>query len=132
MEEMPEPQLILIDDPAEGVRRITLNRPEKRNALNHALRGGILDLVHVWYPVDPMALDMSGIGFPGGWLHTELRGKQLVYVVHAFNWMGLEPGYFGIMAATQPQHAEQVRAQAGERLGRGAARGTAVHRARSG
>src|SRR3954462_11273468 len=25
------------------VRRVTLNRPEKRNALNHALRGGILD-----------------------------------------------------------------------------------------
>ena len=41
MEEMPEPQLILIDDPAEGVRRITLNRPEKRNALNNAIRGEI-------------------------------------------------------------------------------------------
>ncbi len=33
---------VLIDDPAPQVRRITLNRPEKRNALNHALRGGIL------------------------------------------------------------------------------------------
>jgi len=29
-------------------------------------------------------------------------------VVHALNWMGLEPGYFGIMAATQPHHVEQV------------------------
>ncbi len=35
-------QLVLHDDPAPGVRRITLNRPEKRNALNHDLRGGIL------------------------------------------------------------------------------------------
>ncbi len=35
-------QLILVDDPRPGVRRITLNRPEKRNALNHALRGEIL------------------------------------------------------------------------------------------
>jgi enoyl-CoA hydratase len=35
--------VVLIDDPAPNVRRITLNRPEKRNALNHALRGGILD-----------------------------------------------------------------------------------------
>ena len=33
---------VLVDDPAPGVRRITLNRPEKRNALNHAVRGGVL------------------------------------------------------------------------------------------
>ena len=34
--------VILIDSPAPKVRRITLNRPEKRNALNHALRGELL------------------------------------------------------------------------------------------
>jgi zinc protease len=51
---------------------------------------------------------VSGIGFPGGWLHTELRGKQLVYVVHAMNWLGLEPGYFGILAATQPEKVNEV------------------------
>ena len=27
-------------------------------------RDGILDLIHVWYPVDPIPVDMSGIGFP--------------------------------------------------------------------
>ena len=44
--------LILVDEPASGVRRITLNRPEKRNALNHPLRGAILDaLAH--HDVDP-------------------------------------------------------------------------------
>jgi enoyl-CoA hydratase len=32
-----EPE-VLTDDPAPGVRRITLNRPRKRNALNHPLR----------------------------------------------------------------------------------------------
>ena len=31
--------LVLVDEPAPHVRRITLNRPEKRNALNHHLRG---------------------------------------------------------------------------------------------
>ena len=33
-----EYSVVLIDTPADGVRRITLNRPEKRNALNHALK----------------------------------------------------------------------------------------------
>jgi enoyl-CoA hydratase len=32
-------QLVLIDDPVPHVRRLTLNRPEKRNALSNALRG---------------------------------------------------------------------------------------------
>jgi enoyl-CoA hydratase len=35
--------VILVDDPAPAVRRITLNRPEKRNALFHTLRGEILE-----------------------------------------------------------------------------------------
>ena len=34
---------ILIEDPVPGVRRITLNRPEKRNAMNNALRGALLE-----------------------------------------------------------------------------------------
>ena len=36
------PPVVLTDEPAPHVRRVTLNRPEKRNALNHALRGGII------------------------------------------------------------------------------------------
>jgi enoyl-CoA hydratase len=39
---MPD-DVVLIDEPAPMVRRVTMNRPEKRNALNHALRGGIID-----------------------------------------------------------------------------------------
>ena len=35
---MSEP-LVLVDRPAEFVQRLTLNRPEKRNALNNTLRG---------------------------------------------------------------------------------------------
>jgi enoyl-CoA hydratase len=38
----PVYDVVEIDDPAPGVRRITLNRPEKRNALNHPLRGQLL------------------------------------------------------------------------------------------
>jgi enoyl-CoA hydratase len=37
--------LVLIDDPAPAVRRLTLNRPGKRNALSHALRGELFAAV---------------------------------------------------------------------------------------
>src|SRR5690242_21458505 len=35
--------VILVDEPAPRVRRITMNRPDKRNSLIHTLRGAILD-----------------------------------------------------------------------------------------
>ena len=40
-------EVVLIDEPAEGIRRITLNRPDKRNALNHALRGEVLHALQI-------------------------------------------------------------------------------------
>jgi hypothetical protein len=38
---MAEEPILLTDDPAPHVRRITLNRPNKRNALSNALRAEI-------------------------------------------------------------------------------------------
>jgi enoyl-CoA hydratase len=35
--------VLIIDTPAPGISRLTLNRPDKRNALNHPLRGSIID-----------------------------------------------------------------------------------------
>ena len=35
--------IVLVDDPAPMVRRVTLNRPEKRNALNDTLRQALFD-----------------------------------------------------------------------------------------
>lgn len=41
-------ELLLVDDPAPGVRRLTLNRPEKRNALDNALRGALFEALEAF------------------------------------------------------------------------------------
>ena len=66
---MPTP-LVLVDDPAPHVRRVTLNRPEKRNALNHELRGGILEALEAG-DADPdvrvMIVRGAGTSFSAGY-----------------------------------------------------------------
>lgn len=54
------------------------------------------------YPLQVMDAILSGISYPGGRLHNKLREEQIVYMVHAYNQMGLDPGYFAIYAATTP------------------------------
>ena len=43
-------QHILVDDPRPRVRRITLNRPEKRNALNNRLRAEVFEVLEQGRP----------------------------------------------------------------------------------
>lgn len=45
---------------------------------------------------------LSGISLPGGRLHDRLRSNQIVYVVHAYNQPGVDPGFFAIYAGTTP------------------------------
>jgi zinc protease len=59
-------------------------------------------------PVNVLDAIISGWDLPSGWLHEELRGKQLVYVVHAYNQAGLRQGAFIVYAACQPQSASEV------------------------
>jgi enoyl-CoA hydratase len=42
-----ELSLVLADDPAPRVRRLTLNRPTKRNALSHSLRSQLFDHLRI-------------------------------------------------------------------------------------
>ena len=49
---------------------------------------------------------ISGISYPGGRLHDRLRSNQLVYVVHAVNQQGLDPGFFYVYAGTTPDKAD--------------------------
>jgi len=51
---------------------------------------------------------LSGVGLPGGRLHTRLRGEGLVYVVHAYEVFGVDPGFFAIYAAASPVNADKV------------------------
>lgn len=60
------------------------------------------------YALNVLDTIISGWRMPSGWLHTQLRGQQLVYVVHAYNWTGLEPGAFQVYAAGQPEYAAKV------------------------
>jgi zinc protease len=57
-----------------------------------------------------MLLDtiISGYYMPSGWLHEQLRGRQLVYVVHAYQQTGFVPGAFAVYAGTQPDTAPEV------------------------
>ncbi len=59
-------------------------------------------------PITVLDTIISGYHLPSGWLHEDLRGRQLVYVVHAYNWAGIAPGAFLAYAACQPGQAPEV------------------------
>ncbi len=51
---------------------------------------------------------ISGGSYPGGWLHERLRGRELVYVVHAYNMNYLKSGNFTIFAATNKEKVNKA------------------------
>jgi zinc protease len=53
---------------------------------------------------------VGGYGYPGGWLHTELRGEAqgLVYEVHAQNGAWLDTGLIDAFAQCQPDKIQEV------------------------
>ncbi|HEX7198498.1 MAG TPA: enoyl-CoA hydratase-related protein, partial [Dongiaceae bacterium] len=67
---MADEPILLTDDPAPHVRRITLNRPAKRNALSNALRGAMFEALEAG-DADPevrvMILRGAGVCFSSGY-----------------------------------------------------------------
>jgi len=61
-----------------------------------------------WYAMRVLDGVMSGVGYPGGWLHETLRGQRLVYIVHLWNAALRGKGYICVMAATTPEHADSA------------------------
>ncbi len=62
------------------------------------------------YAIDVLDAAMSGANLPGGRLHARLRDAELVYVVHAYDSPGLDPGTFVVYAATTKENAPKARA----------------------
>ena len=60
------------------------------------------------FPLQVLEGVLSGVNYPGGRLHKELREKKLVYSVKSVNFMGVEPGSFEILSATRPEMMEEV------------------------
>ncbi len=84
-------ELILVDDPRPQIRRITLNRPEKRNPLSNALRGELFDALER-ADQDPeiavMIIRGAGPSFSAGYdLKSDVREGQPFYTASGLgNW----------------------------------------------
>ncbi|MDD5645504.1 MAG: insulinase family protein, partial [bacterium] len=62
-----------------------------------------------YYSFDVIDSLVSGIDYPGGWLHEALRGSdKLVYMVHAQFLPRLKTGTFTVIAETSPDKIQQV------------------------
>ena len=80
-------EVIIVDEPAARVRRITMNRPEKRNSLIHPLRGAILETLRA-HDADPEVsvtiIRGAGPSFSAGYdLGGGNEGEEMPYYTPA-------------------------------------------------
>ncbi len=103
--ELPEPAAREV--PADGERHV-VETEKKVAGVIVAAPGMKASNIEDRFAITVLDTIISGYRLPAGWLHTELRGKRLVYVVHAYNWWGLAPGAFMVYAAGQPAEADRI------------------------
>ena len=105
-------ELVLVDSPAEGLLRITLNRPEKRNAMNNHLRGELFDaLMRADQDKDVKVMIIRGAGscFSAGYdLTANLHGDQPYFTAGGMgNWpRHVTEGCFRIWDLSKPVIAQ--------------------------
>jgi len=77
---------LLVDEPRPGVRRLTLNRPEKRNALDNALRTALFDALRAADVDDAVHVTIlrgAGPCFSSGYdLGSDLSADRPTYTAH--------------------------------------------------
>ncbi len=81
--------VLLIDEPLPLVRRLTLNRPQKRNALNNALRGAIFDALNAADRDDSVRVTIirgAGPSFSAGYDLSADNSKDQPYQTAAGIW----------------------------------------------
>jgi zinc protease len=98
--------------PAIDVERVELNPTQQPLAgvvIGFAAESFVGDPDN--YPIAVADCMSSGYGYPTGYLHEILRGRGLVYVVHAINFPGRSkdlPGNFFVYAGCDPSKVNEV------------------------
>ncbi len=91
----------------EGIDQIRRDRDQVQGMVYFGFRGPAVD-AEDRYALDVLDAAFSGIGYPGGRLHTKLRGDGLVYFTHMVPVAGLDPGFIMVYAGTQPEKLGDV------------------------
>jgi enoyl-CoA hydratase len=76
-------EFLLVDEPAPGVRRVTLNRPDKRNAIHNGLRGELFRALEAHDAAPEVRVTIvrgAGVCFSSGYdLKSDLASGQPYY-----------------------------------------------------
>jgi len=99
---------IPIEDPLLSNERQIRTCEKNMASINVGFPGIRISNLRDRYPLQVLEGILSGVNYPGGRLHKELREKKLVYSVKSINSMSVEPGSFEIIAATRPEMTEDV------------------------